>query len=50
MEHAYQLELLKALGCRQAQSYFLSTPRPAGEVDALLGPGRGLPLISVASG
>ena len=50
VEHAEQLELLKALGCRQAQGYFLSTPRPAGEVGALLGQSRGLRLIAVARG
>ncbi len=46
VEHSEQLELLQALGCRQAQGYLLSTPRPASEVDALLDQGHGLRLIA----
>ena len=45
VEHPEQLELLKAIGCRQAQGYLLSTPRPASEVDALFYQGHGLRLI-----
>ena len=46
VEHADQFELLKSLGCKQAQGYLLSTPRPACEIDALLAQDRGLRLIA----
>jgi diguanylate cyclase (GGDEF)-like protein len=43
VEHAEQLNLLRTLGCTQAQGHLLSTPRPASEMDALLRRASGLP-------
>lgn len=46
VEYPDQLEALRVLGCDQAQGYLISTPRPAGEVAALLSRERGLRLIA----
>jgi diguanylate cyclase (GGDEF)-like protein len=37
VEEPPQLERLRELGCDEAQGYYLSRPRPAGEVQAMLG-------------
>jgi diguanylate cyclase (GGDEF)-like protein/PAS domain S-box-containing protein len=37
VETRAQLDLLRALGCRQVQGYLVSRPRPADEVGALIG-------------
>jgi len=58
VEHLYQLNRLRDLGCRYAQGYYLARPSPATKIDALLGrsaqePGRlwhsARPGISVAT-
>jgi diguanylate cyclase (GGDEF)-like protein/PAS domain S-box-containing protein len=37
VETTAQLELLRALGCRQVQGYLISRPRPAAEAGAFIG-------------
>jgi diguanylate cyclase (GGDEF)-like protein len=37
VEHLYQLNHLRDLGCRYAQGYYLARPSPATKIDALLG-------------
>src|SRR6478609_6649371 len=37
VEHLYQLNRLRDLGCRYAQGYYLARPSPATKIDALLG-------------
>ena len=41
-----QLGLLRELGCDQAQGHLFSTPRPVGEVEAMLRTERGLRVIA----
>ena len=46
IEQETQLDLLRGLGCDQAQGYLFSTPRPIGEVQAMLRLERGLRLVA----
>jgi diguanylate cyclase (GGDEF)-like protein len=46
VEEADQLQKLRELGCDEAQGYYLSRPRSAGEVEALLQANRRLTLVA----
>jgi EAL domain-containing protein (putative c-di-GMP-specific phosphodiesterase class I) len=49
VETTQQLEVLRALGCRQAQGYLFARPVPAEEVPQLLAEAAALALLSRAS-